>query len=62
MISRLFHWWCQFAHRKISRPYLGRYTCLECLRTYYVPWEEGDRARAEDARRVPLGTSSEVEA
>ena len=48
MIGRISRWWCRHTHRRKSWPSHGRYHCFACGRTYYVPWEEGERARKAD--------------
>ena len=35
--------WCRAFHPKPFWPIHGHYQCPRCLRTYPVPWSEGDR-------------------
>ena len=35
--------WCRTFHPRPFWPIHGHYQCPSCLRTYPVPWSEGDR-------------------
>jgi hypothetical protein len=48
--------WCRAFHAAPSWPIHGHYHCPTCLRTYAVPWGEGNGfARPETSHRDPRG-------
>jgi hypothetical protein len=40
--NRLSIGWCRMFHLEPFRPVHGHYRCPTCLRSYPVPWQEGD--------------------
>jgi hypothetical protein len=46
--------WCRTFHSEPSWPAHGHYRCLACLRSYPVPWHEGDDfVRRENSKTDP---------
>lgn len=41
--------WCKTFHGRPSWPTHGHYYCPSCLRTYPVPWHEGDAVARQGA-------------